>query len=185
MSVLPDPRPTCYRCWKPESTCVCASITAVDNRTGVFVLQHPREHAHPIGTARFVELGLKRSQVVVADNPRRDLLSPLVLPPRTGLLFPRADARDLEALDDDAFPAVGLARDAGRRGGTAPAVYNAANEVCVAGFLAGDIAFTAIVDTVAGVLAAYDQPVNEDLTVDDVLAADHWARDHARSLLDV
>lgn len=71
----------------------------MDNRTGIFVLQHPREHAHPIGTARFVELGLKRSQVFVAESPRRDLHAPLTLPPRTGLLFPRADSRDLEELE--------------------------------------------------------------------------------------
>ena len=48
-----------------------------------------------------------------------------------------------QPLDEEAFPAVALAREAGRAGGTAPAVYNAANEVCVEAFLAGRIAFTA------------------------------------------
>ena len=52
-------------------------------------------------------------------------------------------------LDDEAFPAVRLAREAGERGGTAPAVYNAANEVCVEAFRAGRLAFVDIVDTVA------------------------------------
>src|ERR1700710_2486548 len=52
-------------------------------------------------------------------------------------------------LDDEAFPAVRLARDAGERGGTAPAVYNAANEVCVEAFRTGALAFVEIVDTVA------------------------------------
>ncbi len=87
-------------------------------------------------------------------------------------------------LDDEAFPAVALAREAGGRGGTAPAVYNAANEVCVAAFLAGEMRFTDIVPTIAGVLAAHDVPSSgTDLTVDDVLAADAWARDRAGRLV--
>lgn len=91
-----SPRQTCFVCLKPRSTCVCASIVPIDNRTGVFVLQHPKERGHPIGTARFVELGLRNSEVVVAANAARDLCAPIDVPPRTGLLFPRADARDLE-----------------------------------------------------------------------------------------
>ncbi len=55
-------------------------------------------------------------------------------------------------LDDEAFPAVRLAREAGARGGTAPAVYNAANEVCVQAFRDGRLPFTGIVDTIADVL---------------------------------
>ncbi|QIX26249.1 1-deoxy-D-xylulose-5-phosphate reductoisomerase [Nocardioides sp. JQ2195] len=87
-------------------------------------------------------------------------------------------------LDDAAFPAVGLAREAGQRGGTAPAVYNAANEVCVEAFLAGDIAFTSIVDTVGAVLADHAPlPIGAELDVDDVLAADAWARQQARTTL--
>jgi 1-deoxy-D-xylulose-5-phosphate reductoisomerase len=82
-------------------------------------------------------------------------------------------------LDDEAFPAVRLAREAGSRGGTAPAVYNAANEVCVEAFHAARIGFSDIVDTVARVLAHHDVPSKQHLTVDDVLAADAWARDEA------
>ena len=86
-------------------------------------------------------------------------------------------------LDDEAFPAVALARAAGSRGGTAPAVYNAANEVCVQGFLEGEIRFTDIVPTIERVLAAHDVPSNQtDLTVDDVLAADAWARARAATV---
>jgi 1-deoxy-D-xylulose-5-phosphate reductoisomerase len=82
-------------------------------------------------------------------------------------------------LDDEAFPAVSLARAAGSAGGTAPAVYNAANEVCVDAFMTGNLAFSGIVDTVSHVLAAHDVPLREHLTVDDVLAADAWARHEA------
>jgi 1-deoxy-D-xylulose-5-phosphate reductoisomerase len=84
-------------------------------------------------------------------------------------------------LDDDAFPAVRLAREAGARGGTAPAVYNGANEVCVAAFLSGEMRFTDIVPTIERVLSRHDVPSKEkDLTVEDVLAADAWARTQAR-----
>jgi 1-deoxy-D-xylulose-5-phosphate reductoisomerase len=80
-------------------------------------------------------------------------------------------------LDDEAFPAVRLAREAGARGGTAPAVYNAANEVCVAAFLRGEMRFTDIVPSIGRVLAAHDVRSDlTELTVDDVLAADAWAR---------
>ncbi len=100
----------------------------------------------------------------------------------------RPQAWEFFPLDDAAFPAVRLARAAGERGGTAPAVYNAANEVCVEAFRAGRLAFVDIVDTVARVLTGHDVGSASDLTVDDVLAADAWARstaldhlkDHAR-----
>ncbi|MGZ4478997.1 MAG: 1-deoxy-D-xylulose-5-phosphate reductoisomerase [Nocardioidaceae bacterium] len=83
-------------------------------------------------------------------------------------------------LDDDAFPAVRLARRAGTTGGTAPAVYNAANEVCVQAFVDGEMRFTDIVPTVERVLAAHDVPSSEEnLTVEDVLEADAWARAEA------
>ncbi len=87
-------------------------------------------------------------------------------------------------LDDEAFPAVGLARRAGERGGTSPAVYNAANEVAVEAFRQGRLRFVEIVDTVARVLKVHDVPSGETLTVDDVLAADAWARDEATRLIE-
>jgi 1-deoxy-D-xylulose-5-phosphate reductoisomerase len=83
-------------------------------------------------------------------------------------------------LDDEAFPSVGLARRAGELAGTAPAVYNAANEVCVQAFMGGEIRFTDIVPTIERVLSAHDVPSEQtDLTVEDVLAADSWARERA------
>jgi 1-deoxy-D-xylulose-5-phosphate reductoisomerase len=92
----------------------------------------------------------------------------------------RPETWEFFPLDDEAFPAVRLAREAGSRGQTAPAVYNAANEVCVQAFLAGEMRFTDIVPTIARVLSAHDVPSKEaDLTVDDVLAADAWAREQA------
>lgn len=86
-----------------------------------------------------------------------------------------------EPVDHLAFPALGLAIDAGRRGGSFPAVLNAANEVLVAAFIAGDIAFTDIDRGLARALAAHE-PAGEH-TVDTVLAADAWAREFARDFV--
>ena len=87
-----------------------------------------------------------------------------------------------EPLDEEAFPAVPLARQAGAAGGTVPAVYNAANEVCVAAFLAGQIPFAGIVDTVAQVVSEHHDSAGDAVQLADVLAADGWARDRAREL---
>jgi 1-deoxy-D-xylulose-5-phosphate reductoisomerase len=87
-----------------------------------------------------------------------------------------------EPLDDTAFPAVSLARSAAEAGGTTPAVYNAANEVCVADFLAGRISFTRIVDTVARIVSEHDGARSAVTSVAEVLATDDWARRRAREL---
>jgi 1-deoxy-D-xylulose-5-phosphate reductoisomerase len=81
---------------------------------------------------------------------------------------------DFEAVDGDAFPLLGLARDAGERGGTAPCAYNAANEVAVAAFLEGRIAFLDIADVVEETLARIDGAPARDL--DDLVEADEEAR---------
>jgi 1-deoxy-D-xylulose-5-phosphate reductoisomerase len=87
-----------------------------------------------------------------------------------------------EPLDADAFPAVTLAREAGRAGGTVPAVYNAANEQSVAAFMAGRIPFTGIVDTVAQVVSEHDGGSATVTEMAEILAADHWARTRAGEL---
>ncbi|MGH3322269.1 MAG: 1-deoxy-D-xylulose-5-phosphate reductoisomerase [Streptosporangiaceae bacterium] len=90
-------------------------------------------------------------------------------------------------VDGEAFPAVELARQVGAAGGTAPAVYNAANEECVAAFLERRIPFPEIVDTVARVVgecAGGPGSGGTGLMLDDVLRADAWARTRARELTD-
>jgi 1-deoxy-D-xylulose-5-phosphate reductoisomerase len=94
----------------------------------------------------------------------------------------RSQSWTFEPLDEEAFPAVPLARRAGAAGGTAPAVYNAANEVCVGAFLAGQIPFAGIVDTVAQVVSEHHDSAGAAAELADVLAADSWARDRAREL---
>jgi 1-deoxy-D-xylulose-5-phosphate reductoisomerase len=86
---------------------------------------------------------------------------------------------ELRPLDEEAFPAVRLAKQAGRAGRCLPAVYNAANEECVAAFVSGRLPFLGIVDTLEQVLAAAPD-FAEPGTVDDVLAAEAWARAEAQ-----
>lgn len=81
----------------------------------------------------------------------------------------------------DVFPALNLARTAGERGGTLPAVLNAANEVAVEAFLQGRIAFPAIWRVVAETME--QAPHLADPSLDDILEADAQARQHAQTLL--
>jgi len=97
--------------------------------------------------------------------------------------FDTPTAWQFEPLDDDAFPAVQLAREAGRAGGCLPAIYNAANEEAVAGFVAGRLGFLGIVDCVARVLGEADGWSAPPATVEDVLAAERWARTRAQEVL--
>jgi 1-deoxy-D-xylulose-5-phosphate reductoisomerase len=90
-----------------------------------------------------------------------------------------------EPVDEETFPAISLARAAGTTGGCLPAVYNAANEEAVAAFREGHTTFTAIVDTVGRVLDAADGWSGSPRDVEDVLAAEAWARARARELLAV
>jgi len=86
-----------------------------------------------------------------------------------------------EPLDDVAFPAVNLAKQVGRAGGTYPAVFNAANEQAVTAFHAGVIGFLDIVDTIQRVVEAHEQ--DGPLTRESLAAAEAWARAAADKLL--
>ena len=92
-----------------------------------------------------------------------------------------------EPLDDDAFPAVALARTAGAAGGCAPAVYNAANEELVAAFTSGRARFLDIADGIAAVLERWladeHTAAGTPGTVEDVEQAQDWARRAANEYL--
>lgn len=105
------PRGRCYRCHKPQLTCVCDSIPLVDNRTCIYVLQHPRETFHPIGTARFAELGLARVRVERANPASGRTVVPAFLPARTALLYPAPGARPLESIGAHERPECLIALD--------------------------------------------------------------------------
>ena len=89
---------------------------------------------------------------------------------------------DFEPPDHEAFPCLGLAYEAGRRGETAPAWLNAANEVAVAAFLAGEIRWVQIADVLAEALDGHDGTPAESLDV--VIDVDLRARAHARQIID-
>ena len=149
------------------------------------VVVHPTSVVHSM--VEFVD----GSTLVQASPPT--MLIPIALglgwPDRVPDAAPAVDWSKAETweflpLDDEAFPAVQLAREVGEMGGTAPAVYNGANEACVARFRDGRLRFVDIVPTVAAVVGEHDVPSKEKLTVDDVLAADAWARRRATELVE-
>ncbi|MEU1208442.1 1-deoxy-D-xylulose-5-phosphate reductoisomerase [Nocardia sp. NPDC005825] len=97
--------------------------------------------------------------------------------------FSTASTWTFEPVDNAVFPAVELARTAGKAGGCVTAVYNAANEIAVQAFLDGLIRFPDIVRTVARVVESADRWAAEPGSLDEVLAADTWARDTARTIV--
>jgi 1-deoxy-D-xylulose-5-phosphate reductoisomerase len=148
------------------------------------VVVHPQSIVHSMVT--FTD----GSTLVQASPPDMRLPISLALgwPDRVPGAAPACDfgspaAWTFEPLDDETFPAVRLARQAGVAGGCLPAVYNAANEEAVAAFQAGDTGFTVIVDTVSRVLDDADGWRADPRDVEEVLAAEQWARAHARELL--
>ncbi|MGI8627088.1 MAG: 1-deoxy-D-xylulose-5-phosphate reductoisomerase, partial [Geodermatophilaceae bacterium] len=147
------------------------------------VVVHPQSIVHSLVT--FVD----GSTLAQASPPSMKLPIALALswPDRLLGVRPALDwstpsSWDFEPLDNTAFPAVELARSVGRTGRCRPAIYNAANEEAVAGFLAGDLRFPGIVDTVARIVeSAPDFGVPR--SVSDVHQAESWARQQARALI--
>lgn len=144
------------------------------------VVVHPQSIVHSMVTF------LDGSTIAQASPPDMRLPISLALhwPHRlSGAVSPcrwdTAASWTFEPLDDAVFPAVSLARQAAAAGGCVPAVYNAANEQQVAAFQAGNAGFTDIVDTVSQVIAAADEWRGPPRDVEDVFAAEQWARARA------
>jgi 1-deoxy-D-xylulose-5-phosphate reductoisomerase len=128
---------------------------------------------------------------IVAQLSTTDMKFPiqyaLLYPARVVAPFARLDLAKIRSLEflpiePERFPAVELAYAACREGGSMPAVLNAANEIAVERFLAGELPFVGIVEIVSRVLdrhAGSNQPIR---TVDDALAWDAWARNEARGI---
>ena len=97
-----------------------------------------------------------------------------------------ATAWTFEPLDDGVFPALNLAKRAGKLSGTAPAVLNGANEIAVEAFLAGKIGYLQIVEFVEKVLEEHlvtNFVSDLDLTIEEVLTAARWAESKCRTLV--
>ena len=146
------------------------------------VVLHRESIVHSM--VEFVDGSLK-AQMGLPDM-RTPIQYALTYPTRMAAPWPRLEVATLGQLsfgrvDEEKFPCLRLARYAGQRGGTYPAVLSAADEVAVAAFLAGAIGFLEIPALVERVLESHDS--NPRPTLDDVLAADDWARQRCRGLM--
>jgi len=135
----------------PQSI-IHSMITLTDG--SMQALLSPPSMAYPIQDC------LLYHQRLPCPAPRLDLTQALTL-----TMAPPAPAR---------YPCLGLARQVATQGGTAPAIFNAANEIAVAAFISGKIRFTGIAELVGQTLAAC--PSGEPNSLADVLAADAEAR---------
>lgn len=147
------------------------------------VMVHPQSVLHSM--VEFVD-GSTLAQASPPDM-RLPIALALAWPERVpgaaaGVDWREAHNWELRPLDEEAFPAVSLAKQAGREGHCRPAIYNAANEECVAAFVAGRLPFLGIVDTLERVLAAAPG-FPEPGTVEEVLAAESWARAQAQQVI--
>jgi 1-deoxy-D-xylulose-5-phosphate reductoisomerase len=97
--------------------------------------------------------------------------------------FSQASTWTFEPVDAVAFPALDLARAAGRAGGGVPAAFNAANERAVAAFLSGNLSFTGISHILAGILDESDHVRAEPGSISDVLDVERWARARAQEMI--
>ena len=145
------------------------------------VVVHPQSIVHSL--VEFVDGS------VVAQLSRNDMVFPiqyaLSFPERWPNQFSRLPLESLgslqfEPLDDARFPAVRLARQALAEGDSAPVVFNAANEVAVAAFLAGEIGFRGIVSLVEDTLSEHHAERVDSLEA--AMAWDSWGRGRAREL---
>jgi 1-deoxy-D-xylulose-5-phosphate reductoisomerase len=148
----------------------------------VDVIVHPQSIIHSM--VEFVDGS------VLAQLSTTDMCFPIqyavTWPDRVANRLPPLDFAKLAKLEFEAprwddFPALKLAKEAGGTGGTLPAVLNAANEIAVSAFLEGHLSFPGIWDTVAETMSRHRPTTHPSL--DEIVAADRWARETATSLL--
>ncbi|MBC8207662.1 MAG: 1-deoxy-D-xylulose-5-phosphate reductoisomerase [Desulfobulbaceae bacterium] len=146
------------------------------------VVVHPQSVVHSLVEFQdgsvVAQLGIPDMRIPIAYALTYPKRLPLAL---QSLQLSQCGNLEFHAPDYDRFPALGLAFGAIRDGGILPAVLNAANEVAVAAFLAGDISFPAIAETVAAVLQQVRK--GSEQILDDILSADAKARQVARELI--
>jgi len=143
------------------------------------VIIHPQSIIHSM--VRFND-GSTLAQLGLPDM-RLPIQYTLVYPERVQTNLPRMEIKDyanltFEAPDEEKFPALGLARRAVGKGGTLPAVMNAANEEAVALFLNRKIAYLDITRRIERVMESHT-PV--EATYENVLHADEWAREQTKN----
>jgi len=148
----------------------------------VTVVIHPQSIIHSM--VEFID------STVMAQLSQPDMRLPITYalfwPERVDSDFGRLDLNRLKNLtfekpDFDRFRALSLAYQAAKTGGTAPAVFNAANEIAVNAFLKSTVRFTEITDIIENVLEKLD--VVSQPTLDDILSADRMARKAAEEMV--
>lgn len=146
------------------------------------VIIHPESIIHSLVHYRdgsvLAQLGMPDMRIPIAYT--------LAWPSRLDVVTPRLDLVSLgsmhfEAPDLERFPAIALARHAMNSGGSAPIVFNAANEVAVARFLKHEVGFLQITQIVESVMAKYHHQTIS--TLEDVLTCDREARVLAQTML--
>ena len=147
------------------------------------VVVHPESVVHSM--VEFID-GSVKAQLAVPDM-HLPIAIALAFPERLEGITLAPDLKSLghlsfESLDGARYPAVALAREAGERGGTSPAVLNAANEEAVGLFLDGRCRFVDIVPAVRHVLDI--SPSHKELTLESVIEADRWARAEVREAME-
>ena len=146
------------------------------------VVIHPQSIIHSMVTyadgAVLAQMGVPDMKGAIAYGLSHPHRLPLNMPAPD---FPRIGTLTFEEPDLERFPCLGLAFAAGKAGGTMPTVLNAANEEVVAAFLDGRLSFTRIHAVVDQTLNQHCRASGTDL--DQIIAADHWARETARSLI--
>ncbi|MCZ6680334.1 MAG: 1-deoxy-D-xylulose-5-phosphate reductoisomerase [Candidatus Poribacteria bacterium] len=146
------------------------------------VIIHPESIIHSM--VEFVD-GSFLAQLSVTDMRvliQYALTYPRRLPtPLPRLKLSQIRALHLESVDFDKFPCLGLAYTAARVGGTMPTVLSSADEVVVRAFLNQQIGFMDIPSLLAEVIARHD--VTSRPNLDDILAADRWAKSVAHQLI--
>ncbi|MDO5746938.1 MAG: 1-deoxy-D-xylulose-5-phosphate reductoisomerase [Actinomycetaceae bacterium] len=144
---------------------------------------HPQSIVHSAVTFR--------DGSTIAQLSPPDMRLPLALglswPQRMGNVcramdFTKMAQLTFEPIDHETFPALELARHAVQASSTHPAVYNAANEECVAAFLDGALSYVAIVDTVSTIVEEHRGIDHPDL--DDIDHVEQWARSRAHAVID-
>jgi 1-deoxy-D-xylulose-5-phosphate reductoisomerase len=129
----------------------------------------------------------------IAQMGRCDMRLPIQLaltyPERLVNSFPRLDPvqgtqLNFQPVDPELFPAVGLAYEAGKKGGSLPTALNAANEEAVRAFQRNQIKFTGIVRIVSEVMGHHQtERFSLDPNLDEIFAVDRWARELANKLV--
>ncbi|HYY46087.1 MAG TPA: 1-deoxy-D-xylulose-5-phosphate reductoisomerase [Candidatus Angelobacter sp.] len=151
--------------------------------SAIDVIVHPESVVHSM--VEFID-GSVKAQLAVPDM-HLPIAIALAFPERLEGITPAPDLQSLgrlsfEPLDGARYPAVALAREAAERGGTSPAVLNAANEEAVSLFLEGRCRFVDIVPAVQHVLGL--SPSHKELTLASVIEADRWARAEVRATVE-